>query len=393
MKLILEPKRERSLLRRHPWVFTGAVQTMEGSPQPGETVDIVSSAGSFLARAAYATGPHIRARVWTYADEPVHDAFFQGRIASAIQRRTSQSPAGLPEAARLVFGESDGLPGLTVDKYGAFAVCQFHSAGADRQKGTIVRLLQEALGCKGIIDRSDDGIRAQDGLPPSQGVLAGEPPSEPIEIREAECRYFVDIAHGQKTGFYLDQRLNRSLLAEYAAGRDVLNAFCYTGGFSVNALRGGARHVLNLDSSGPALELARRNMELNGANAGAYENVEGDVFKVLREYRDRARSFDLIVLDPPKFAESLGQLGKASRGYKDINLLAIKLLRPGGVLFTFSCSGAMPEDLFQKIVADAALDARRELWFERKLGQAPDHPVLSGFPEAAYLKGFVCRVA
>ena len=392
MKLILEKKRERSLLRRHPWVFSGAVQAAEGEPQAGDTVDIVSAAGSFLARASFATGPHIRARVWTFVDEPVEDDFFRRRIEAAIRRRAQQHPAGLPDAVRLVFGESDGLPGLTVDKYGAYVVCQFHAAGVDRRRSAIVQALQNSLGCKGIIDRSDEGIRAQDGLPPSGGLLAGELPAEPIEIREGNCRFLVDIVHGQKTGFYLDQRLNRALVADYAAGRDVLNAFSYTGGFAASALRGGARHAVNLDSSGTALELARRNLELNGTGAEAFENVEGDVFKVLREYRDRARSFDLVVLDPPKFAESYGQLGKASRGYKDINLLAIKLLRPGGVLFTFSCSGAMPEDLFQKIVADAALDARRDLWFERKLGQAPDHPVPAGFPEAAYLKGFVCRV-
>lgn len=392
MKLILAKKRERSLLRRHPWVFSGAVQAAEGAPQPGDTVDIVSSAGSFLARASLAAGPHIRARVWTFADEPVDGAFIRRRIESAIRRRAQQFPGGLPDAVRLVFGESDGLPGLTVDKYCGYAVCQFHSAGADRWRDAVVQALRDSLSCKGIIDRSDEGIRAQDGLPPSGGLIAGEQPADPVEIREGSCRFLVDLVHGQKTGFYLDQRLNRALLTEYAAGRDILNAFSYTGGFAATALQGGARHVLNLDSSGAALELAARNLRLNGAADSAFENVEGDVFKVLREYRDRARSFDLVVLDPPKFAESHGQLGKASRGYKDINLLAIKLLRPGGILFTFSCSGSMPEDLFQKIVADAALDARRELWFERKLGQAPDHPVPAGFPEAAYLKGFVCRV-
>jgi 23S rRNA (cytosine1962-C5)-methyltransferase len=279
-----------------------------------------------------------------------------------------------------------------VDRYGEFLVCQFLTVGAERWKQEIVQALADIVPVAGIFERSDADARAKEGLDSTTGLLAGSEPPETIEIHEGPSRFLVDVRAGHKTGFYLDQRDNRAVVAEYSRGAYVLNAFCYTGSFAVAALRGGAKHVVDVDSARAALELGRRNLTLNALHAKAVEDVEGDVFQVLRRFRDARRFFDLIVLDPPKFAESMGQLGKASRGYKDINLLAFKLLKPGGYLFTFSCSGVMPEDLFQKIVADAALDAGRIAQIVRRLHQAPDHPVLLSFPEAAYLKGLVCRV-
>jgi 23S rRNA (cytosine1962-C5)-methyltransferase len=300
-------------------------------------------------------------------------------------------------AYRLVNAESDGLPGLIVDRYGPYLVCQFLAAGAERWKSEIVSALADLAGATigplaGIYERSDVDVRAKEGLPLSAGPLWGEPPPEIVTIQEHGCCFQVQIAAGHKTGFYLDQRENRALLARYSAGTEVLNGFAYTGGFGVWALRGGARHVTNVDTSGAALALAAANAALNGFEPAQTENVEGDVFQVLRRYRDAGRAFDLIVLDPPKFAETRSQVERAARGYKDINLLAFKLLRPGGVLFTYSCSGLVSPDLFQKIVAGAALDAGREAQIVRRLSQGPDHPVALSFPEGEYLKGLVCLV-
>jgi 23S rRNA (cytosine1962-C5)-methyltransferase len=392
-RLILARKKEHSLQRKHPWVFSGAVARMEGEPQPGDTVDVLAADGQWLARAAMCGGPQIRARAWSFDDTvEIGPDFFRQRVAQALALRQRQYDGALPSACRLVFGESDGLPGLTVDKYGQFLACQFHAAGVESHREAIVKALGEAAAPAGLWDRSDSGVREREGLGPSQGLLAGQEPPPLLEIEEQGCRFLVDIRGGQKTGFYLDQRINRQLAEGYSRGAEVLNAFSYTGGFAVRALKGGATRVTNIDTSAASLDLARRNVELNGLSVERMENVEGDVFKVLREYRDRARQFDLIVLDPPKFAETRGHLEKACRGYKDVNLLAIKLLRPGGALFTFSCSGAITEELFQKVVAGAALDSGRDVRVERRLSQAPDHPVLLSFPESAYLKGLVCRV-
>jgi 23S rRNA (cytosine1962-C5)-methyltransferase len=295
-------------------------------------------------------------------------------------------------ALRLVNAESDGLPGVIVDRYGEYLVCQFLSVGAEYWRREIVTLLADLMPFAGIYERSDVDVREKEGLPLATGVLAGSPPPDLIEIDEYGVRFAVDVRSGHKTGFYLDQRDNRALVAEYAEGREVLNGFAYTGAFGVWALRGGAVKVTNVESSAAALDLARRNVELNGFDAERVENVAGDVFHVLRQYRDARRQFDLIVLDPPKFADSRSQIEKASRGYKDINLLAFKLLRPGGLLFTFSCSGLVTPDLFQKIVAGAALDSGRDVQIVRRMTQAPDHPVALNFPEGEYLKGLVCRV-
>lgn len=389
----LKSGREKSLLRRHPWVFSGAVKTVEGKPLPGETVDVCSNKGEFLCKAAYSPHSQITLRVWTFdPDEELGPEFFRSRLKRALDFRQPLRGMGREGACRLVNAESDGLPGVIVDKYAGFLVCQFLSAGAESWRAEIVAQLRQLVGPQGIFERSDVDVRLKEGLEPRTGLLDGEPPPPLVVTEEAPCGFLVDIQHGHKTGFYLDQAENRALVAEYAENAEVLNGFSYTGGFAIHALRAGAGRVLNVDTSHAALDLATRNGALSGFGDDRMETLEGDVFQVLRELRDRRRHFDVVVLDPPKFVDSQRQLERGSRGYKDINLLAIKLLRPGGVLFTFSCSGLVSRDLFQMIVAGAALDAGRDVQILRVLTQAPDHPGSLFFPEGLYLKGLVCRV-
>ncbi len=392
--VFLKPGREKSVQRRHPWIFSGAIARVEGDPQSGETVVVHASDGTPLASGAYSPQSQIAARVWTFdPTEPVDPAFLRSRLERAFAWRHSAFNLRHSNAYRLVNAESDGLPGLIVDRYSGYLVCQFLAAGAEYWKREIVTLLADLHPYTGIYERSDVDARDKEGLPRATGVLAGSPPPDEVEIDEHECQFLVDVRQGHKTGFYLDQRENRVRVANHAPGCEVLNCFAYTGGFGVWALRGGAARLVNVEASAPALELARRNVELNGLDSAKVENVVGDVFQVLRHYRDSRRQFDLIVLDPPKFAESRSQVERAARGYKDINLLAFKLLRPGGLLFTFSCSGLVAPDLFQSVVAGAALDAGREAQILQRLGQPPDHPIALSFPEGDYLKGLVCRVA
>lgn len=388
----LKNSREKSLLRRHPWIFSGAVAKVEGNPQPGETIEVYSANGDWLARGAFSPHSQILVRVWTFdPDEKVDPEFFNRRLSQAISLRQSLLTENSRPAVRLVNAESDGLPGLVVDRYADFLVCQFLSTGTEVWKATLVSELRKILTPIGIYERSDVEVRRKEGLAPVAGSLAGENPPPLIEIQEDGLDYFINVSGGHKTGFYLDQRENRRQLREFSPGADVLNCFAYSGGFSLNALRGHALHVTNVDTSADVLDLARKNHALNQFSADQADFIVADVFKLLRQYRDTQREFDLVVLDPPKFAESTRQLEQASRGYKDINLLAFKLLKPGGILFTFSCSGLMVPDLFQKIVADAALDAGREAQIIRHLFQAADHPTGLNFPEGSYLKGLVCR--
>ena len=392
--ILLKRGREKSVLRRHPWIFSGAIAKIEGHPKQGETVDILASEGALLARGAYSPHSQITVRIWTFDPrEDVSSEFFDGRLRQAVEARRSLMSGDGPAGVRLINAESDGLPGIIADRYGDFLVVQFLSAGADYWKGAVVETLMRLMSVSGVYERSDAGVREKEGLPKLAGTLAGREPQDLVEIREGSCRFLVDIKRGHKTGFYLDQRENRGMIAEFARGTEMLNCFSYTGGFGIAALRAGAEKVTNVDTSAGALDLARRNAEINGVDASNLESVEGDAFAVLRRWRDAGRAFDVIVLDPPKFAESQSQLARASRGYKDINLLAFKLLRPGGILFTFSCSGLMSPELFQKIVADAALDAGCEAQIIRRLAQASDHPTLLSFPEGSYLKGFICRAA
>ena len=390
--IILKAGREKSLLRRHPWVFSGAVERVDGAPASGDTLPVRSAQGEFLAWAAYNAGSQITARIWSWREEEIINAkFFRSRIANALALRRDLKLADESSGMRLIHAESDGLPGLVVDQYGGALVMQIGSAGAERWRDTCADILQELCKPACIYERSDSDSRALEGLKLRNGVLRGTLPNN-VEVVEHGLRFKVEVAAGQKTGFYLDQRDNRALAETLARDKDVLNCFCYTGGFSLYALRGGAASVLSIDASEEALQLAQRNVELNGLDSSRAEWQCADVFAALRKLRDQNRKFDLIILDPPKFAPTAAFAEKAARGYKDINLLGFKLLRPDGLLFTYSCSGGISEDLFQKIIAGAALDAGVDAQIVHKLHAAADHPVLLSFPEGAYLKGLVLRV-
>ena len=397
-QLILKPGRERSVQRRHPWLFEGAVERLEGRAKSGDTVAVLAADGSALGRAAWSPDSRIRARMWSFDPaETIDDAFIKRRVAAALARRS-----GLPELAgqqglRLIHAESDGLPGVICDRYNDTLVLALTSAGAEKWRNAISLALQKATGCARIYERSDTDLRSLEGLEPRCGWLHGGPPDADSVIEEHGICMEVDVLAGHKTGFYLDQRENRLLTRTLSKGRRVLNCFCYTGAFSLQALAGGARSVLSLDSSGPALEAARRNLARNPQlDATRAEWREADVFEELRALRAAGERFDLIVLDPPKFAPSPAHAERAARAYKDINLNAFKLLAPGGLLMTYSCSGGIGIELFQKIVAGAALDAgastNTQARILRRLAASADHPVLLDFPEGEYLKGLVCLV-
>lgn len=393
VKITLNKGRESSVLRRHPWIFSGAVKKVEGNAVDGQTVEVFTYDNQWLARGSYSSKSQIRVRLLSYnLDEHIDRAFFRKKIEQAIGLRNSIPGLNLSNAYRLVFGESDGLPGLIVDRYDEWLVCQFLSVGAEFWKQEIVGLLKEMVPCKGIYERSDTDSRTKEGLSSSTGVLWGEAPPKLITVHEGMVDFHVDVYQGHKTGFYLDQRSNRASVMKYSGNREVLNAFAFTGGFGVAAFRANASLIVNADSSAEALGLAEMNYKLNGEGTAGLEFIQADVFNLLRSYRDSRREFDMIILDPPKFVASAGQLAGGTRGYKDINLLAFKLLRPGGLLVTFSCSGYVKPDLFQKIVADAAIDAGREACILDFLSQGPDHPVALNFPEALYLKGLICQV-
>jgi 23S rRNA (cytosine1962-C5)-methyltransferase len=384
-RLILKPGREKSLRHRHPWVFSGAVESVEGTPARGETIVVTARDGAFLARAAYSAESQIRARVWSFDPaQQVDEAFLRERLKAAMARR-ALVPAG-SNGMRLVHGESDGLPGLVVDRYGDVAVVQILSAGAERWRPFWANAIAELTGVATVYERSDVEVRQLESLAPRAGTLLGKLP-EVVRVEEDGIAYEVDVAKGQKTGFYLDQRDNRALAKSLARDANVLNAFCYTGGFSLAALKGGAAHVLSLDTSEEALAAARRHVEINGLDASKAEWLAMDVFAHLRKLRDQNRKYGLIILDPPKFAPTEKHVPNASRAYKDINLWAMKLLAPGGHLLTFSCSGAVSADLFGKIVAGAAADAKVDLQVRRKLEASMDHPASIHFPEGEYLKG------
>jgi 23S rRNA (cytosine1962-C5)-methyltransferase len=388
--IILKAGREKSLLRRHPWIFSGAVQHVDSDIAPGETVEVLSSDRQFLARAAYSPFSQIRARIWTFEEEPIDKEFLRKRIRSAIQSREVWGLRRDTDSYRLIYAESDNLPGMIVDRYGDVLVLQSLTAGSEFWKETIADILLEETGLATIYERSDADVRGLEGLESRAGVLRGILPQLPITIHENNLIFNVNFAAGHKTGFYLDQRRNRLRVRQMAKDKELLDCFCYTGGFSVNALSGGAKSVLSVDSSADALTLCRENVSLNQLPAERHTTLEGDVFYLLRRFRDEGRAFDMIILDPPKFAPTAAQAEKAARGYKDINLFAFKLLRPGGLLVTFSCSGGVDAALFQKIIAGAALDAGVNAQIVEPLSQAVDHPVALNFPEGAYLKGLVC---
>ncbi len=389
MKLIrIKEGKDRALLRRHPWVFESAIA--KGGADAGETVRVESAQGAFLGWAAYSPQSKIRARVWSFDEtQRIDAAFFTQRIAAAVQARARFDIRS--NGLRLVHGEADGLPGLIVDRYGDTLVAQFLSAGAERWKSVLADALLAETGLTRLYERSDASARGLEGLPEVAGWLRGEGPTQ-LVLQEHDWQLGLDIAQGHKTGFYLDQRDSRKRFADYTARlkfQRVLNCYCYTGGFTVAALAGGAAHVTSIDSSGPALEQARANVALNGFDPARCEFLDADVNASLRRFAQEGRSFDAIVLDPPKFAPTVAHAERAARAYKDINRLACKILEPGGVLFTYSCSGGISADLFHKIVASAGTDAGVDGYIHERMGGAPDHPMTITFPEGEYLKGLV----
>ncbi|MBW5823466.1 23S rRNA (cytosine(1962)-C(5))-methyltransferase RlmI [Yersinia kristensenii] len=393
MRLFLAKGREKSLLRRHPWIFSGAVLRLEGNAVSGETIDILDSQGKWLARAAYSPESQIVARVWTFQqDEVIDSEFFVRRLQRAQTWRDCLAQRDGLNGYRLIAGESDGLPGITIDRFQNFLVLQLLSAGAEYQRAALVSALQQCYPECSIYDRSDVSVRKKEGLPLTQGTVCGEMPPALLPITEHGMQLLVDIQQGHKTGFYLDQRDSRLAARHYADGRRVLNCFSYTGAFAVAALMGNCQQVISVDTSQSVLDIAKQNVELNQLDLSKAEFIRDDVFQLLRNYRAQGEKFDMIIMDPPKFVENKSQLASACRGYKDINMLAIQLLRPGGILLSFSCSGLMPIDLFQKILADAALDAGHDIQFIEQFRQAADHPVIATYPEGLYLKGFACRI-
>jgi 23S rRNA (cytosine1962-C5)-methyltransferase len=389
--IVLKPGRDKSARNRHPWIFSGAIAQINGQRQPGGLVTVRDAGGRFVAHGYDNVRSQIAVRLLTWReDEKIGPSFWRARLQAAIDRRATLVADAETDAYRLVNAESDGLPGLIVDRYGDWLVLQALTLGIDQRKHELATTLAELLPVHGVYERSDVDVRRHEGLGPAIGPLVGEAPPCPLVIRENGLLFQVDLLQGHKTGFYLDQRVSRARLGAYAAGAELLNVFCYTGGFSAYAARAGATSCCNLDSSAGALAMAQENMALNGLPPA--ETLEGDAFQLLRDLWRQGRTFDLVVLDPPKFAQSQRQVERATRGYKDINMLGMRLLRPGGTLCTFSCSGLVSEDLFQKVLFGAAVDVDREVRIMERLAQGPDHPVLLTFPEGAYLKGFVCRV-
>jgi 23S rRNA (cytosine1962-C5)-methyltransferase len=410
--IILKRNRAKPILQRHPWIFSGAIQSVEGAAADGSLVDVCDAGHNWLARGYINQQSQITVRLLTWhEDEVMNHDFWRRRLQRAITARHKLglgqiSRGSTTTAYRLVHAESDYLPGLIVDRYDEWLVVQFLTLGMEERRDEIVELLADLLAPRGIYERSDVDVREQEGLEQRTGLLWGEEPPYQVEILENDRRFLVNVREGHKTGFYLDQRENRERFSAFCAGAEVLDAFAYTGGFAVYAATGQAKAITFVDSSAPSLQAARQNLALNlirnsetireadgsSHSSPLVEYVEGDVFSVLRGYRAENRLFDVIVLDPPKLAHARRQVERASRAYKDINLLAFQLLRPGGLLFTFSCSGRVSADLFQKIVFGAVADTDRQAQIIGYLAQGPDHPVALTFPEGAYLKGLICRV-
>ncbi len=392
--LILKKGKERSLLRRHPWVYDTAVQRLLGKATSGDTVRVLSYDGRFLAWAAYSKDSALRARCWTFNEEEKIDSdWIESKIHKALAARAALF--GRTSAVRVIFGEADQLPGLVVDRYGDWFVTQFQAAGVEAFREVIADCLMKEPGIRGVFDRSDAATRHREGLELRVEVLRGEEPPQEIEVTEDGVRYGVDVRIGHKTGFYIDQRENRFLAQRLAKefkqkhgrGMRALNCFCYTGGFSLALLAGGAQEVISVDSSAEALAMAARNAQRNGFDNQSTRWVQADVFEYLRQARENGEVFDLVILDPPKFASSHRHIDRAARAYKDINLNGLRLVAPGGELLTFSCSGAMDVDLFQKVIAGAVIDSKREAWMIARLGAGADHPLMMTCPEGEYLKG------
>ena len=394
VEVVLARGREKSLVKRHPWVYESAVRSVNGTPRPGELVRVVAHDSRFLAWAAWSPKSAIRARCWSFdKEDQINEAWFRARIREAVEARAPLRPR--TSALRLVFGEADRLPGLIVDQYGEYLVCEILSAGIEANREMIARILLADTGCRGVFERSDSAVREREGLPRRTGLLLGDEPPKEIEVTEDGVRYGVDVRIGHKTGFYVDQRdsrlaaqnLAREFRRTHGRGLRALNCFCYTGGFSLALAAGGAESVVSVDSSGEALALARENAARNGFPEEKLSWVEADVFEFLRKERNAGKTYDLVILDPPKFASTHYHVERAARAYKDISLNGLKLLSPGGHLFTFSCSGAVDAELFQKIVAGAVIDSGVNAWLVGRMGAGADHPLLMTYPEGEYLKG------
>jgi 23S rRNA (cytosine1962-C5)-methyltransferase len=392
-QVMLKKGREKSVNNRHPWLFSGAISRIEGNPEDGDVVDVWNSKARFVARGIYNSKSQIQVRLLTWnPNDPIDEEFWRRRISRAVSGRLALKQSGDTDAYRLVYSEADGAPGFIADLYGPWVVVQFLSLAAEKNRRLILDILVDLVDVQGIYERSDTEAREKEGLVPVAGPVWGEVPPDLIEIMENGHTFLVDVKLGHKTGFYLDQRENRQKVAKYFAGKEVLNAFAYTGAFAVYAAHAGATRIVNVDSSERLLQLAENNMRRNGFSDREDVYSAADVFDVLRAYYEAKWKFDVIILDPPKFAHSKHNVEKATHGYKDINLLAMKLLKRGGILITFSCSGAVSADLFQKVIFGASVDAGRTVQIIERLTQGSDHPVLVTCPETEYLKGLVCRV-
>ena len=398
-KLVLKRGREKSALRSHPWIFSGAVEHVDPGVMPGESVAILTDQGDLVGFGAYSPNSQIRCRVWKFTNQIDEIAFEDSKLIDLIAQRIQNAylcrqlvkNLNHTNAYRLIHGESDQIPGLIGDVFNQVVVLQFLSSGPDRMRDSITEVVAQVTKAEVVYERSDEEVRSLEGLPERAGILFGDERADQIIISENNLQFYVNYSAGHKTGFYLDQRENRLKLRNYVEGKDVLDCFSYSGGFSLNAVAGGANGVAALDTSGDALQQLKDNLSLNGYEESRVELIQNDVFKQLRLFRDQGRQFDVIILDPPKFAPTRKQVPSASRGYKDINLMAMKLLKRGGLLFTFSCSGGVDSALFQKIVAGAAVDAGVDLQILERMSQSSDHPVLVSFPEGEYLKGLICR--
>jgi 23S rRNA (cytosine1962-C5)-methyltransferase len=390
-KLYLKRGREKPVRHYHPWIFSGAVKYLEGEPSSGETVMVVDAAGDFLAWGAYSPNSQIRVRIWSWAqDQKINQDYFRTLILGALDYR-KRIDYRYP-MRRLIHGESDGLPGLIADQYGDVLVLQLLSSGVEFWKDDLIQIIAEETNCRTIFERSDVQVRKLEGLPLRTGTLYGPEPASLVEVDENSFKYLIDVTNGHKTGYYLDQRENRVIIGEMCSGKTVLDCFCYTGGFSLQALKNNAQNVTLIDESDTALVLAEKHIKENQLDLDAVTIHQGDVFKVLRKFRDQAASFDVIILDPPKFAPTASHVDRAARGYKDINLLAFKLLNPGGLLATFSCSGGITREFFLRVLSGAAQDAGVNARIQLHMGQSADHSSNLSFPEGNYLKGFGIRV-
>lgn len=393
INVILKKGKEKAALQRHPWIFSGALDKVKGSPANGEVVRVCAADQSFLAYGYYHAGSRVALRLLEWEESQVIDkAWYAQKINMAIAARAHVLQQEDTNTCRLVFSEADYLPGLIVDQYADFLSLQILSAGIENVKAEIIEILRDVLHPKGIFDKSDANARTHEQLEVSQGLLWGENPPEFIEVRENGVRYHINIADGQKSGFYCDQRDNREILAAYTRGKSVLDCFCYSGGFTLNSLKHGASAVTSVDSSALAIETLAHNLELNDFSGSAQHSIQSDVNKQLRAFREEGKTFDVIVLDPPKYAPSRSALDRAARAYKDLNRLGMLLLNSGGLLATYSCSGAVDLETFKQIIAWAALDAGREVQIIRQFHQPEDHPVRISFPEGEYLKGLLVRV-